>query len=235
MWGQSDAQASLSLLLIGVDDAAFVDLLSWRLALHVLTTGAAKGVAVSLVAAQRTLSSQQAGWISPLVTGARLQVLEVPPLPRADAIDLFKARLGISHALPSAVESAMVLRAQGSPYVVCEMARYLIDLGHVREAGSDGSSDTVTGDGSVAHTGTMRRRSASSGLVGGERTVGMRFLSGGVNVAELRALPTVEHRVLRAQIDRLPAAEHRLLKTCAIIGEAFSLADVSQVFKSTLK
>mmetsp|Transcript_16720 Transcript_16720/g.42714 ORF Transcript_16720/g.42714 Transcript_16720/m.42714 type:complete len:1212 (-) Transcript_16720:77-3712(-) len=104
----------------------------------------------------------------------------------------------------------MLVRANGSPYIVCEMARYLVENGFVVD-------DTESGSFALSADQPVQRQ-----------------LSAFVQASDLAELPTAEHRVLLSKMDRLPPAEQRLLRTCAVLAlsdESFTVTDVEELQK----
>ncbi|KAG8462766.1 hypothetical protein KFE25_004742 [Diacronema lutheri] len=137
----------------------------------------------------------------------RVLRVTIKPLGKAEMVSLFKRTLGVEHELPTQIEGALLVRAGGSPYVVCEMASYLLENGFVL----DEADEPIN----LARAGA-----------------GARHLSPAVSASDLQEMPTVEHRVLLSKMDRLPPGEQRLLRTCSVLAlsdASFSVADVEQL------
>jgi class 3 adenylate cyclase/tetratricopeptide (TPR) repeat protein len=215
-------------LALVLEDAHWLDSLSWELALSVAR--ALPDQPLLLVLALRPLEEPLRAEYIALVELEGAETLYVEAIPPEETVALAAARLGLTPAaLPAEVADLVRERAGGNPFFAEELAYALRDSGAVVvEQGVctlSGDPATSPSTGFAEHPERSERTGQSSGQA----------------LAVLReSVPDTVEGVVLSRIDRLPPQEQLTLKVAAVIGRSFlyrTLRDVhpQQVVKDLLR
>ncbi|MBA2665557.1 MAG: tetratricopeptide repeat protein [Trueperaceae bacterium] len=184
-------RAPLALVL---EDAHWLDSLSWELAERVARALAGASARAWLLIVHRPLDAHHVGArrAAALQTLPRSHVMRLGPLSPDELVDLVAHRLAVSRErIPAAVADLMHERASGNPFIAEELLQTLQDQGLVTLEERQG----------------VRSCRVSPQLAQG------RF-----------SLPDTLQGLILSRIDRLPADGQLVLKVAAVIGRLFTVA-----------
>lgn len=185
-------------LLLVIEDAHWLDSLSWMLVMQAARTFVTAGERLLLVLVTRPIDDQEHGGAH----GAALQALErttslaLTGLDPEETVAVAAGRLGLApYELPEEVAAVVRQRAGGNPFFAEELALALRDQGLI----------------------AIERRLA---VAGGQPTASCR-ITGDLGVAS-QALPDTLHGLILSRIDRLPPDRQLVLKVASAIGRVFA-------------
>jgi len=185
-------------LVVVLEDAHWLDSLSWELAMHTARWLDACQEPLLLVLAMRPLAAADLG-AAPLAQMLRLssvQTIDLATLSPLETVDLVTARLGLPPGrLPEAVAELVRQRAEGNPFFAEELVFTLRDRGVI----------------------AMEHSLRATEKSGGPRC----HVAGDLDQAA-ETLPDTLHGLVLARIDRLPPEQQLTLRVAAVIGRTFA-------------
>jgi adenylate cyclase len=188
-------------LIVVLEDAHWLDSLSWQLTLQVARALLIERSPLLLVLAGRELAEQSPGAqvVSTLSSLAQTTTIRVGSLEPDETVALATLRLGLpAGSLPDQVATLVSERAGGNPFFAEELAYTLRDRGLIRIEPAPASGGPSGKSGDAVHC-----------VVSSE-------------LAAVRALlPDTLQGLILSRIDRLPADQQFTLKIAAVIGRRF--------------
>ena len=194
-------EASQGPLIVVLEDAHWLDSLSWDLAERAARTLLAEGAAFWLMLVSRPL---EAGHLGGRAAGGLqklpdCETIELSPLGDSELIRLAAQRLELTpDELPDAIAKLVVERSNGNPFIAEELVKTLLDQGLIE----------------------IKR-------VAGERHC---LVSEGFEENEMRLPDTLQGLIL-ARFDRLHAEQQLILKVASAIGRTFSSTPLRDTLK----
>jgi predicted ATPase/class 3 adenylate cyclase len=195
-----DAWARERPLILVLEDAHWLDSLSWSLAVQLARVLFAAPGALLLVLVHRPFDEQDAAAQQSAalraITGAACETLALTALSQDQTVALVTERLGLPEGdLPAAVAALVRQRAGGNPFFAEELVLTLRDQGLI----------TI-----VIEPGAPTVPPVARCIVGD-----------GIDAAG-QTLPDTLQGLILARIDRLPPEKQLVLKVAAVIGRAFA-------------
>jgi predicted ATPase/class 3 adenylate cyclase len=188
-------------LIMILEDAHWLDSLSWQLTLQVVRALLVERGPLLLVVASRELDEQSLGaqvvsTLSSLATTTTIQLVSMEP---NETVALATLRLGLpAGSLPDQVAALVGERAGGNPFFAEELAYTLRDRGLIRiEAGIEPDYPSAE-PGQAAYCVVTAEMAAIQAV-----------------------LPDTLQGLILSRIDRLPADQQFMLKIAAVIGRRF--------------
>jgi adenylate cyclase len=179
-------------LILIIDDAHWLDSLSWELIVQVTRGLKAAPIPFLILLASRPVNAQHLTCqkIDLLRRLAPVETISLAPLATAEMVALVESNLGVAGAsLPAPLVELLVQRAGGNPFFAEEMVMALQEQAMIRlEATDDGRRCLVIGDFYQAR----------------------------------QTLPDTLRGLILARIDRLPPDEQLTLKVASVIGHTFT-------------
>jgi class 3 adenylate cyclase/tetratricopeptide (TPR) repeat protein len=185
------AKAREQALILVLEDAHWLDSLSWEMAVHLSRALAITGVPFLLVTVTRPLDEHVTAskHLSTLQAMEGSETLVLGALSASDTLALVTFRLGLPEGgLPETVSELVKERAGGNPFFAEELVFTLRDQGLIRVETQDGETRCLVDDAL------------------GEAT---------------RDLPDTVQGLVLSRIDRLPPEQQLTLKVAAVIGRTF--------------
>jgi class 3 adenylate cyclase/Tfp pilus assembly protein PilF len=192
------ARAQQQPLVVVLDDAHWLDSLSWALAAQLARAMLASDTPLLLVLALRPLDDQSIGaqQVAALRATSDVDTLDLPTLDPDETVALVTSRLGLPDgSLPASLAALVSERAEGNPFFAEELIFTLLDQ----------------------HLIAVERAERGAG-----GTPARCIVSGDLHSAG-RALPDTVQGLILARIDRLPPDLQVTLKVAAVIGRTFAL------------
>lgn len=192
-------------LLLAIDDAHWLDTLSWQLVLQVARACAAAGTRLLLALAARPPDDQEWGStaLAALLTLGHTTAVVLGSLPSEQASAIAAAQLGIApHELPHAVAEVVQQRSGGNPFFAEELALALRDQGMI----------------AIEHTQPAD----------GQPAAAICRVTGDLASAS-QALPDTLHGLILSRIDRLPPDQQLTLKVASVIGRTFTYTALQHI------
>ena len=189
-------------LVLMLDDAHWLDSLSWELMIQVVRSLVTSGNPPLLVVTTRptdtsTLEARQLAALRSLTKSTTISLAKLSP---SETADLVSDRLGIPvGTLPEAVADLVCQRAEGNPLFAEEFTQALLERGLIQ-------TEIVKEDGLDASVAENRPRRCR--------------ITGDLDQAKIAMTGTVQSLVL-ARIDSLPPELQLTLKVAAVIGRTF--------------
>ncbi len=185
-------------LVLVLEDAHWIDELSWALALQVARAARVAQAPLLLVVVSRPLHDQSSAQANILRSLDIATTIHLGPLSPAETVALAAARLGVPiAALPPAVATLVQQRAEGNPFFAEELVLTLRDQGLI----------TVLPD--PSGNGTLRCH-----------------VNGDIAAAH-HTLPDTLQGLILARIDRLRPEQQLAVKVAAVIGRSFAYATLA--------
>lgn len=192
--------ARASPVMILLDDAQWLDSLSWELIVHLAHALMVTGAPLMAALATRPIEEGAVGK-KQLDTLAKLEtttVLDLEPLSTVETAAVAAAHLGLSSAdLPREIAELVRQKAEGNPFFAEELALTLRDQGVI----------VIEPDPNEPEDGSIRLQQCR--------------VSGDIELAA-QTLPGTIQGLILARLDRLPGECQLTLKVAAVIGRSFA-------------
>ncbi len=199
------AWAQESPLILVLEDAQWLDSLSWELTAQVARSLAAAGAPLLLLVVTRPLAPDSLGarQLQALQETVPSETLSLAPLDFPETRALIKASLNLApDGLPDEIAQLVHTRSGGNPLFSQELVSGLREAGLIRlEADSSGRYRCVV-------SGSLRRAT--------------------------QAMPNTVQGLILARIDRLSPERQLILKVGSVIGQTFSYDALSQVLQGQI-